>query len=126
MVDDDKQIGRTLSRRELLSLLGMAGSGLLLVNCSTVFGKKTLPFQSLPSCVVKPELTEGPYFVDEKINRSDVRTDTVSSKAKEGSILELEFRVSQVNDSGCKLLNEAIIDIWHCDAEGIYSGVRDF
>lgn len=30
----------------------------------------------LPTCVVVPELTEGPYFVDEKINRSDIRTDT--------------------------------------------------
>ena len=27
----------------------------------------------LPSCVVRPELTEGPFFVDEKLNRSDIR-----------------------------------------------------
>lgn len=126
MIDDDKQIGRTLNRRELLSLLGITSGGLFLLNCATVFGKKTIPFQDIPSCVVKPELTEGPYFVDEKINRSDIRTDTVSGKVKEGSVLELEFRVSQVNDSACKPLNEAMIDIWHCDSQGIYSDVRDF
>lgn len=128
MKDDDRQIGKTLNRRELLGLLGMAGGGLFLWNCSTAFGKKATPvaFQSLPPCVVKPELTEGPYFIDEKINRSDIRSDTVSGAIKEGSQLEIEFRVSQVSQTECKPLNNAMVDVWHCDAQGIYSDVRDF
>lgn len=128
MIDDDKEIGRRLSRRELLTLLGLTGSSLLLANCSTtVFGDKKLPaMQSLPPCVVKPELTEGPYFVDEKINRSDVRSDTKSGTVKKGSLLELEFRVSQVSNTECKVLSGAMVDIWHTDAQGVYSDVRDW
>ena len=128
MIDDDLQIGKTLSRRELLGLLGITGSSLFLLNCSTtVFGKRKTPaMQSLPPCVVKPELTEGPYFVDERLNRSDVRADTKSGLNREGALLELEFRVSQVSNTDCKVLGGAMVDIWHCDAKGIYSDVQDW
>lgn len=125
MLDDDKQVGKTLSRRELFALLGIAGGGLALFGGAVnIFGvKKDL---ILPPCVVMPELTEGPYFVDEKINRSDVRTDSKSGAVKEGSPLELEFKVSQITNSECLPLSGAIVDIWQCDAEGVYSDVRDW
>ena len=56
MIDDDKQIGKTLSRRELLGLMGITGGSLFLLNCSTsVFGNKTPSFDVLPPCVVKPD-----------------------------------------------------------------------
>ncbi len=127
MIDDDKQIGKTLSRRELLGLMGITGGSLFLLNCSTsVFGNKTPSFDVLPPCVVKPELTEGPYFVDEKLNRSDIRADTKSNVVKEGSPLELEFRVSQITEKACQPLGKAMVDIWHCDANGVYSGVQDW
>ncbi|NJM52601.1 MAG: intradiol ring-cleavage dioxygenase [Blastocatellia bacterium] len=127
MIDDDKQVGKTLNRRELFGLLGIAGGGLALLGSTTnIFGlRKTPAFQFLPPCVVKPELTEGPYFVDEKINRSDVRFDTKSGAIKEGSLLELEFKVLQVSNNECKVLSEAMVDIWHTDAQGIYSDVQD-
>jgi protocatechuate 3,4-dioxygenase beta subunit len=128
MIDDDKQIGKTINRRELLGLLGLTGSGLILLGGATnIFGlRKTPGFQFLPPCVVKPELIEGPYFVDEKINRSDVRADTKSGAVKEGSPLELEFKVSRVSNTECKVLSGAMVDIWHCDAQGAYSDVRDW
>ena len=37
---------------------------------------------AVPSCVVTPEVTEGPYFVDEKLNRSDIRTDNATGTAR--------------------------------------------
>jgi protocatechuate 3,4-dioxygenase beta subunit len=127
MNNDDKQIGKTLNRRELFGLLGLTGGGLVLLGGTTnIFGlRKTPGFQFLPPCVVKPELTEGPYFVDEKLNRSDVRADTKSGAVKEGSQLELEFKVSQVSNTECKVLSGAMVDIWHCDAQGVYSDVQD-
>ncbi|MGP1386072.1 MAG: intradiol ring-cleavage dioxygenase [Thainema sp.] len=73
----------------------------------------------LPTCVVKPQQTEGPYFVDEALNRSDIRA------GKAGVPLKLVLRVSQVNAGACSPLPEAVVDIWHCDAEGMYSDVRD-
>ena len=40
---------------------------------------------ALPNCVVRPEVTEGPYYVDENLVRSDIRTDPTTGTAKEGT-----------------------------------------
>lgn len=79
---------------------------------------------AVPDCVVRPELTEGPYFVDEKINRSDIRADISTGVVKEGVPLTLAFAVSQVGTGSCTPLQGAQVDIWHCDALGVYSDVQ--
>ncbi|MDQ5824786.1 MAG: intradiol ring-cleavage dioxygenase [Chloroflexota bacterium] len=79
---------------------------------------------ALPDCVVKPELTEGPYFVDVDLNRTDIRADTSTGAMSEGVPLALAFVVSQVGSNACTPLEGAQVDIWHCDAEGVYSGVQ--
>ncbi len=79
---------------------------------------------TMPSCVVSPELTEGPYFVDEMLNRSDIRSDPSDGSVKEGMPLEITMLVSQVG-SGCTPLAGAQVDIWHCDALGDYSDTQD-
>jgi protocatechuate 3,4-dioxygenase beta subunit len=71
---------------------------------------------AVPSCVVKPALTEGPYFVDEKLNRSEIRED------RPGAPLRLTFNVSEVG-AACTALRGAQVDVWHCDADGVYSDV---
>jgi protocatechuate 3,4-dioxygenase beta subunit len=75
----------------------------------------------LPTCVVVPELTEGPYFVDEKINRSDIRSDTDTGTIQEGVPLRLVFNVSSVGAGSCTAYEGAYVDIWHCNASGLYS-----
>lgn len=75
----------------------------------------------LPTCVVVPELTEGPYFVDEKINRSDIRSDTDTGTIQEGVPLRLVFNVSSVGSGSCTAYEGAYVDIWHCNAAGLYS-----
>ena len=131
--DDDKPIGRVLSRREVLALLGGAGAALVV---GTGFSKLNLLQQSdgtgttisptaLPSCVVKPALTEGPYFVDEMLNRSDIRVEPSDDSIKEGTPLHLNFKVSDVSSNACAPLKGAQVDIWHCDALGRYSDVND-
>ncbi|MBD2083456.1 intradiol ring-cleavage dioxygenase [Trichocoleus sp. ST-U3] len=79
-----------------------------------------------PTCVVKPQQTEGPYFVDEKLNRSDIRSDPADGSVKPGVPLRLVFRVSRIDGRSCTPLRGATVDIWHCDALGVYSDVRDF
>ena len=74
-------------------------------------------------CVVTPALTEGPYFVDEMLNRSDIRTDPSTGAARPGVPLELTLSLSQVGASGCAALAGALVDMWHCDALGVYSDV---
>lgn len=78
-----------------------------------------------PSCVVVPEQTEGPYFVDEKLNRSDIRPDPSTGTAKAGVPLTLSLAVASVAGSGCTPLKGAQVDIWHCDALGVYSDTND-
>ncbi len=77
------------------------------------------------SCVVKPAQTEGPYFVDEKLNRSDIRLDPANKSLKEGVPLRLKINVNRVKGDACAPLTGAQVDIWQCDALGSYSDVRD-
>jgi protocatechuate 3,4-dioxygenase beta subunit len=85
----------------------------------------TTPTAAQPGCIVRPQQTEGPYFVDEQLNRSDIRSDPTDNAVKPGVPLKLTFRVSQVNGAACVPLAGAIVDLWHCDATGAYSDVRD-
>ena len=123
MDNDDVLIGRLLSRREAVRLLGIGGAA--------AFGGWTLNAAGmqapavLPTCVVRPEMTEGPYFVDGSIARSDVRTNTTTGAAREGVALGLAFTVSQLAAGRCTPLPGAIVHVWQCDAVGIYSGVSD-
>src|SRR5664279_717549 len=75
----------------------------------------------LLNCVGSPQETEGPYFVDEMLNRSDIRSDPTDGTIKPGVPLQLAIRVFQVNGSACTPLSGAHVDIWHCDATGLYS-----
>lgn len=76
------------------------------------------------SCVTKPALTEGPFFVDEKLNRSDIRSDPSTNAVKSGTLLKVGFYVSRVTGGNtCTPLVGAWVDIWHCDASGGYSDV---
>jgi protocatechuate 3,4-dioxygenase beta subunit len=143
MDNDDKPIGQILSRRDALKLLGMGGAAFLaacaapdvltntpISTLTEVLQATSTPLSSttvvtaIPACIVLPELTEGPYFVDEKINRSDIRSDPSDGSVKDGLPLQLTFRVSQVNNS-CSPLEGATVDIWHCDAAGVYSDASD-
>jgi len=143
--DDDAPVGRILSRREVLALLG-GSSAALLAACApgalaspspttaaqqTGAAGTTAPAASsaatttLPSCIVRPALTEGPYFVDEKLDRSDIRSDPATGVVRPGVQLTLTFLVSRVTGSACTALSGAIVDVWHCDALGVYSDVSD-
>ena len=82
--------------------------------------------QPVPACVVTPQETEGPYFVDEQLFRADIRADPTTGLVKDGTPLRLGLRVSQVGgDNACTALAGAVVDIWHCDALGVYSDARD-
>ncbi len=80
---------------------------------------------TVPGCVVRPALMEGPYFVDVALDRSDIRSDPDSGEVKAGALLALTFNVQQVSDNTCSPLAGAIVDVWHCDADGTYSAVSD-
>ncbi len=121
-----------LNRRRMLSLIGGTTAITLI---ESLFGQPTSsepePIEppthtaAIPGCIVRPEQIEGPYFVNEKLNRSDIRSDPADGSVKVGVPLELVFQVSQVDGQTCKPLSGAVVHVWHCDAEGIYSDVKD-
>ena len=78
-----------------------------------------------PACVLTPQQTEGPYFVDERLNRSDIRSNPADGAVSEGIPLTLTLHVSQVNGGTCTPLSGLYVDLWQCDARGVYSDVQD-
>ncbi len=121
MDHDDHATGHVLSRREMLALLGAAGA-LAIVRCT---GSGAMEGSAFSGCVVRPEQTAGPYFVDEMLDRSDVRSDPTTGEVKPGAPLTLEFHVSRLDGAACLPLAGALVDIWQCDADGVYSDVVD-
>jgi protocatechuate 3,4-dioxygenase beta subunit len=67
-------------------------------------------------CVLSPEVTEGPYYLDLDKVRSDI------TDGKAGAILDLKLTV--VNADTCVPIKDAAVDIWHADADGVYSGFQ--
>jgi len=132
---DDIQVGRFLTRREVLLLIGASGTAAFLAACTPSALQSLVPSASattgplatgsaLPACVVRPALTEGPYFVDEKLLRGDIRSDPSSGAVKEGVRLDLAFAVSKIG-AACDPYPDVLVDVWHCDGLGVYSDVSD-
>jgi len=122
MISNDAPVGRLLTRREVVRLLGGGTAWLMADALMPRWAGASTPG---PSCVVRPEQTEGPYFVDERLNRSDIRSDPTDGRVKPGTPLALTLAISRISAGGCQPLADAQVDIWHCDALGIYSDVKD-
>lgn len=71
------------------------------------------------------EVTEGPYFIDESLNRSDIRYNISDNVYQDGLPLLLTIKVLTLDTSTGEVtpLENAYVDIWHCNAAGLYSGV---
>src|SRR5256712_4183081 len=78
-----------------------------------------------PQCMGSPEQTEGPYFVDGRLTRSDIRSDPSDGSVKEALPLQLALRIHEIRGQACTPLQGAMVDFWHCDALGVYADVRD-
>ena len=107
-----------ISRRD--SLLKLGG---LLAGATAVGGWKVAEdagagpaavASGLVSCVLAPEATEGPFYLDDHRLRRNI------TEGRPGVPLALKLKV--LNVSSCKPVKGAAVDIWHCDAGGAYSG----
>jgi protocatechuate 3,4-dioxygenase beta subunit len=110
---------RLTRRGSLLRLAGIAaaaggGAAWRLENADAAGSGPLAVSSGLVSCVLTPELTEGPYYVSGEKLRRDI------TEGKAGTPLFLNLTV--VNASTCKVVRNATVDIWHCDALGVYSG----
>jgi protocatechuate 3,4-dioxygenase beta subunit len=102
---------RLLHRREALALAGLGVTGALGARVSGALGTQDA---EAASCVLSPEVTEGPYWIDNKLTRRDITED------RPGLPLKLVLTVQ--NAKTCSPIKGADVEIWHCDAGGAYSG----
>ena len=131
MDNDDQHIGRVLSRRRALKIFGFGlggtavGAGLYGYRFLTRTSAGNTGAQSLPGCVVRPAQIEGPYFTANELNRRDIRANTKGGPVPAGVPLTLEFVVSRVAINTCEPRAGIKVDVWQCDAQGVYSGFED-
>lgn len=144
--DDIIESRRTISRRRALGVGGTVSLAGLIAACApgtkttktvastSAFATSTTSvaaaaaneqklrelLNSAPGCVTTPEETQGPYYFDVDSIRSNITED------RPGLPLELMIRVQNVE--GCVVgssdnpVANAAVEIWHCDAGGVYSG----
>lgn len=126
-----------ITRRKALTALGTVSLGALLAACNgnddvssadvptgggstatvepqTSSGSLASLFDDAASCTLAPEESEGPYYFDVDSIRSDIRED------RSGTTLRVAVRVQDAE--ACTPIENAVVDIWHCDAGGLYSG----
>ena len=115
-MDEDTRISRRDSLLRLGGLLaGAATAGAWKVADSASAGPAGVASGAV-SCVLAPEQTEGPYFLDDQRIRRNI------TEGKPG--VPLTLRLTVVDASTCRPLRGAAVDVWHCDAAGVYSGVQ--
>jgi protocatechuate 3,4-dioxygenase beta subunit len=71
-------------------------------------------------------VTEGPYWVDDTAsgyNRSDIRSDIAGTNTQSGVLFTLNIYVYDTEKS-CVAMQNVQVDVWHCDATGVYSGIQ--
>ena len=112
---DEKRVSRRASLASLGGLV-VGAAGLAGLRDADEAGAGPAAVEAgLVTCVLAPEQTEGPYYVDDAAVRRNV------TEGKPGAALTL--RLTVVNASSCKPIKGAAVEIWHCDAAGVYSGV---
>ena len=122
MSEEDRTSRRLITRRQVLAAIGAGSAGVLAGGVPVAFAAQG----SSLACIARPQQIEGPYFVDTKLNRSDIRTDPLTKAVSAGVPLYLTFRVSRMDGLTCLALPAAQVDVWHCDADGLYSDTKDF
>jgi protocatechuate 3,4-dioxygenase beta subunit len=107
-----------MRRREMVALSAGALASVVLYACGADENKVARSAAegppTRPDCVLTPEQEEGPFYID----LAQVRRDIVENRP--GVPLALALIV--VDSDTCKPIRDAAVDIWHCDALGVYSG----
>ncbi len=106
---------KLMHRRQALTAL--AGAGI----AAALRGNPSVANAATVSCLSpSPALEEGPYFIEEKLLRSDIRSDPATGVVQQGTLVTLSITIQNQNGV-CGPLAGAYIDIWHASATGLYS-----
>ncbi len=110
-------MGMKIDRRQMLRILAGAPAAIAGFSWAEPVGAKSqsagVGLIASNVCMLTPEVTEGPYYFDPGLVRADIRED------RPGIPVKLRL---QVVTSDCGPIEDVRVDIWHCDAQGNYSG----
>ena len=109
-----------MRRRELMALSAGALASAALYGCgsdrddadTSVAGRA----KTTPDCVLTPRQEEGPFYIDLARVRREI------TEGRPG--VPLALAVTVVDAGTCEPIRDAAVDVWHCDALGVYSGVE--
>jgi protocatechuate 3,4-dioxygenase beta subunit len=118
--EQPNQSDHRLTRRQTLGIAGAAGSAVVLgggagkvISSLVEDPDEVTAATAAKSCKLTPEVTEGPFYVALERIRKDI------TEGRPGVPLTLKIRVVDVKR--CAPIHAAAVDIWHCDAGGLYS-----
>ena len=111
-----------------------AGTALLFLGCGTSGNRPATAdatpapgadAMATPACVVRPQQTAGPFPNKTPLERADIRSEPGTMAPKPGLPLRVVIRVGQMAAGGCRGYPGVAVDLWQCDAAGIYSGYAE-
>jgi protocatechuate 3,4-dioxygenase beta subunit len=127
--------GQRVSRRAVFAGISSIGLGSLLAACgedaptvitstgatvnpaaSTTTADLTELFAGANTCTLTAATTPGPYYFDADKVRRDI------TEGKPGRKLRVAIKLQ--DSERCKPIGNAVIEVWHCDAGGLYSGAE--
>jgi protocatechuate 3,4-dioxygenase beta subunit len=122
-MDDDAP--RLITRRRSLVLLGSGAGGLFIAACGSSGGTalagsadgNDYVADAAKACTLTAEQEEGPYYLALDKVRDDL------AGGQKGLAFRMEIAV--INAKTCKPITNAGVDIWHCNAAGLYSDKSD-
>ncbi len=103
-----------MERKEFLIGLGAIGLGSMLpLQRAIAAARPNAPLPSPPLCLLSPAVPEGPFYLNIGLMRQDI------TEGRPGVPVSMQFTVVNAD---CVPITNAIVDVWHCDKDGIYSG----
>ncbi|MBL4625057.1 MAG: hypothetical protein JKY42_07955 [Flavobacteriales bacterium] len=108
----------TLSSLGALSLAGCRGKFSFIKAIARKGNKDVVNLTTAPAtedeiCVLTTKTTEGPFYLRSPF-RQNIKEDTTGK--------DLELKLQIMSYPNCLPIEGAIVEIWHCDAHGTYSG----
>src|SRR6202012_1667943 len=100
----------SLTRRYFMGAAVATAASLEMERAARALGMRS----PVTACTLAPEQEQGPFYVSGEMLRADI------AEAKAG--VPLDLHVAILDARTCEPLAGAAVDLWHCDAMGLYSG----
>jgi protocatechuate 3,4-dioxygenase beta subunit len=113
-----------ISRRRSLAVIGSGSAALLLgrgagsISDAYARGREGDDYvgYTTQACTLTAEQEEGPFYVAVDDVRDEIRLGQTG--------VPLTLRITIINSKTCKPIKYAAVDIWQCNASGVYSDVE--